>query len=74
MDESLSVTVINGAYVGRYLVWYTGQSNQNAHSMYMYILTICLYLDMLFGGSNYDSLIVRTIAFPVQVAYWIKRS
>ena len=26
------------------------------------------------GGSNYDSLIVRTVAFPVQVAYWIKRS
>ena len=26
------------------------------------------------GGSNYDSLIVRTIAFPVQVAYWTKRS
>ena len=24
------------------------------------------------GGSNYDSLFVRTIAFPVQVAYWIK--
>ena len=44
VDENLSVTVINGAYVGRYLVWYTGQSNQNAHSMYMYILTICFYL------------------------------
>ena len=28
----------------------------------------------LIGGSNYDSLIVRTVAFPVQVAYWIKRS
>ena len=27
-----------------------------------------------FGGSNYDSLIVRTVAFPVQVAYWTKRS
>ena len=24
------------------------------------------------GGSNYDSLFVRTVAFPVQVAYWIK--
>ena len=24
--------------------------------------------------SNYDSLIVRTVAFPVQVAYWTKRS
>ena len=23
------------------------------------------------GGSNYDSLIVRTVALPVQVAYWI---
>ena len=23
------------------------------------------------NGSNYDSLIVRTVAFPVQVAYWI---
>ena len=23
------------------------------------------------GGINYDSLIVRTVAFPVQVAYWI---
>ena len=23
-------------------------------------------------GSNYDSLFVRTVAFPVQVAYWIK--
>ena len=27
-----------------------------------------------YGGSNYDSLIVRTVAFPVQVAYWTKRS
>ena len=26
------------------------------------------------GGSNYDPLIVRTVAFPVQVAYWTKRS
>ena len=26
------------------------------------------------GGSNYDSLIVRTVAFPVQVAYWIQKS
>ena len=26
------------------------------------------------GGSNYDSLIVRTVAFPVQIAYWTKRS
>ena len=26
------------------------------------------------GGSNYDSLFVRTVAFPVQVAYWIQRS
>ena len=26
----------------------------------------------IFGGSNYDSLFVRTVAFPVQVAYWIK--
>ena len=25
-------------------------------------------------GSNYDSLTVRTVAFPVQVAYWIQRS
>ena len=25
-------------------------------------------------GSNYDSLIVRTVAFPIQVAYWTKRS
>ena len=25
-----------------------------------------------YGGSNYDSLFVRTVAFPVQVAYWIK--
>ena len=24
-----------------------------------------------YGGSNYDSLIVRRVAFPVQVAYWI---
>ena len=30
--------------------------------------------DYVNGGSNYDSLIVRTVAFPVQVAYWIKRS
>ena len=28
----------------------------------------------LIGGSNYDSLTVRTVAFPVQVAYWTKRS
>ena len=27
--------------------------------------------DYINGGSNYDSLIVRTVAFPVQVAYWI---
>ena len=26
-----------------------------------------------FGGSNYDSLFVRTVAFPVQVAYWNQR-
>ena len=26
------------------------------------------------GGSNYDSLIARTVAYPVQVAYWILRS
>ena len=25
----------------------------------------------IYGGSNYDSLIVRTVAFPDQVAYWI---
>ena len=25
-------------------------------------------------GSNYDSLFARTVAYPVQVAYWIKRS
>ena len=24
------------------------------------------------GGSNYDSLFVRTVAFPVQVSFWIK--
>ena len=29
-------------------------------------------LHMNNGGSNYDSLFVRTVAFPVQVAYWIK--
>ena len=33
-----------------------------------------LDLHILIGRSNYDSLIVRTVAFPVQVAYWIKRS
>ena len=35
---------------------------------------ICIkLLGVLFvGGSNYDSLFVRTVAFPVQVAYWIK--
>ena len=27
---------------------------------------------MQYIGSNYDSLFVRTVAFPVQVAYWIK--
>ena len=26
---------------------------------------------MRFSVYNYDSLIVRTVAFPVQVAYWI---
>ena len=26
----------------------------------------------MYGGSNYDSLFVRTVTFPVQVAYWIK--
>ena len=26
---------------------------------------------MTLWRSNYDSLIVRTVAFPVQVAYWI---
>ena len=30
------------------------------------------YRPFFFGGSNYDSLFVRTVAFPVQVAYWIK--
>ena len=30
-------------------------------------------LNLIHGGSNYDSLFVRTVAFPVQVAYnWIK--
>ena len=29
---------------------------------------------LLNGGSNYDSLFVRTVAFPAQVAYWTKRS
>ena len=24
------------------------------------------------GGSNYDSLFARTVAYPVQVAYWTK--
>ena len=28
----------------------------------------------MIDGSNYDSLIVRMVAFPVQVAYWTKRS
>ena len=27
----------------------------------------------VYGGSNYDSLFVRTVAFPVQVAYWNQR-
>ena len=41
------------------------------------IMTFSPYLahtETLFinGGSNYDSLFVRTVAFPVQVAYWIK--
>ena len=31
-----------------------------------------LFIDDVVGGSNYDSLFVRTVAFPVQVAYWIK--
>ena len=26
------------------------------------------------GGSNYDSLIASSVAFPVQVAYWTNRS
>ena len=25
-----------------------------------------------YGGSNYDSLFARTVAYPVQVAYWTK--
>ena len=32
------------------------------------------YIHFVISGSNYDSLIVRTVAFPVQVAYWTKRS
>ena len=32
--------------------------------------TVCV-IKRYNGGSNYDSLIVRTVAFPVQVAYWI---
>ena len=39
------------------------------------ILLKCGRPNLLPGrGSNYDSLIVRTVAFPVQVAYWTKRS
>ena len=30
----------------------------------------CVFVDSTW--SNYDSLFVRTVAFPVQVAYWIK--
>ena len=51
-------------------------------------LRLCMYLTALVyltkhtmvvlsfsqGGSNYDSLIARTVAYPVQVAYWILRS
>ena len=28
----------------------------------------------LFGGSNYDSLFAREVAYPVQVGYWTNRS
>ena len=31
---------------------------------------VCIF--SFVSGSNYDSLFVRTVAFPVQVAYWIK--
>ena len=37
-------------------------------------LPVVMLIDAVDGGSNYDCLIVRTVAFPVQVAYWIKRS
>ena len=29
-------------------------------------------MTLCFGGSNYDSLFARTVAYPVQVAYWTK--
>ena len=34
----------------------------------------CLPTMSTYNIGNYDSLIVRTVAFPVQVAYWTKRS
>ena len=35
---------------------------------YLYFILVLKYICI----SNYDSLFVRTVAFPVQVAYWIK--
>ena len=48
---------------GRYCPMYS-----NSPQTPRYISIIYDYV----GGSNYDSLFVRTVAFPVQVAYWIK--
>ena len=33
---------------------------------------INLTMHKYYGGSNYDSLFARTVAFPVQAAYWTK--
>ena len=44
---------------------------ENILKMWCSLVRFEVYFDQI-GGSNYDSLFVRTVAFPVQVAYWTK--
>ena len=39
---------------------------------YEVIINVNINHSKYFGGSNYDSLFARTVAYPVQVAYWTK--
>ena len=58
----------------------TGLNEENSHLHLLDTISpdveneAVLIENSIIGGSNYDSLIVRTVAFPVQVAYWTKRS